>query len=375
MKRTVFVLLMILATGGRGAGDQVWRSAAPGYAWEFPRDLAAHPDYKTEWWYVTGHLDPEDGPALGFQLTFFRVGLQQNPPAAAGSNWAAGDLIMAHAAVTDPEGEGHVFSEATWRAVPLLGGFGAPGDSTLAWCRAPTGTDDIWRITYVDGSLRLRARDDRRGLRFELDCRPTRGPVFHGNDGYSPKTADRKTGSLYFSQTRMKTEGTVYRNGRPVPVTGDSWLDREIFTDTLADDQTGWDWFALQFEDGRDIMLYRLRNDQGGESFALGTLVDADGTTTALSGDAWSLEASATWTSPETGSEYPVRWRLRVPAANLDLELQAVIPEQENVSSRTGIHYWEGAVTAKPFGEKNSGWIGRGFVELTGYGVGSRPPV
>jgi predicted secreted hydrolase len=233
----------------------------------------------------------------------------------------------------------------------------------------------MWTINYVNGSMRLRARDDRQGLRFELSCTPTREPVLHGKDGFSPKTADRKTGSLYFSQTRMNTEGTVYRDGKPVTVTGSSWLDREIFTNTLADDQTGWDWLALQLADGRDLMLYRLRNDQGRESFALGSLVESDGTTTPLPGDAWSLEAGATWTSPETGSEYPVTWRLRVPSANLDLELQAVIPDQENVSPRTGIHYWEGVVTARPFGEKAAGHAGRGFVELTGYGEGSRPPV
>jgi predicted secreted hydrolase len=370
--RIVLLLLLILlmaCTTAHSAGDPAWRSAAPGYAWDFPRDLAAHPDYKTEWWYVTGHLDPEEGPSLGFQLTFFRVGLQQDPPAAAGSDWAAGDLVMAHAAVTDPGGTGHTFSEVIWRAVPLLGGFGAPGDSVLAWCRAPTGTDDTWSIEHIDGAFQLRARDDRQGLQFDLTCTPTRGPVFHGEGGYSPKTRDGQSGSLYFSQTRMEVAGTVHRDGKPIAVTGDSWLDREIFTSTLAADQTGWDWFALQLDDGRDFMLYRLRDAEGRESFSLGSLVEPDGRTTPLPSDAWSLEPGKTWTSPETKSEYPVTWRLRVPGADLDLELEAVLPDQENVSTRTGIHYWEGAVSVK------GSATGRGFIELTGYGEGSRPPV
>ena len=137
MRIAIIMLLAVVAIPGVADTNPEWRPAEPGYAWSFPRDFAAHPDYKTEWWYVTGHLDPEDGePALGFQMTFFRVGLQKNA-AVDGTDWAAGDLLMAHAAVTDPATGSHVFSEVVWRAVPLLGGFGAPGDTTLAWCRAP----------------------------------------------------------------------------------------------------------------------------------------------------------------------------------------------------------------------------------------------
>jgi predicted secreted hydrolase len=369
--RLVFLLLIIGAVSAVAAETPEWRAAAPGYAWSFPRDFSVHPDYKTEWWYITGHLDPLDGgPALGFQLTFFRVGLERDADAT-DSDWAAGDLVMAHAAVTDPAAGTHAFSEAVWRAVPLLGGFGAPGDTTLAWCRAPAGTPGTWTLDYVDGSLRLRARDDRRGLRYELTCTPRRAPVFHGEGGFSPKTGDGSAGSLYFSQTRMAVEGAVYRDGAPLAVTGDAWLDREVFTSTLAADQTGWDWFALQLEDGRDLMVYRLRRADGSTDFALGTLVAPDGSTTPLPAEAWTLTPGKTWSSPDTESEYPVAWKLSVPGAGLELELKAVLPDQENVSPRTGIHYWEGVVDVRQEGRT----VGPGFVELTGYGEGSRPPV
>lgn len=361
----------------------LWRQAAPGYQWEFPRDLGVHPEYKTEWWYVTGHLFPEDDPAaepLGYQLTFFRVGLQPAAAVEPRTAWDAVDLVMAHAAVTDPASGRHVFSEAIWRATPFLGGFGAlddslPGDGVLAWCRAPAGTDADWKFAWDGEAFHLSARDDRQGLGFDLRCVPTRPVVLHGQDGFSPKTADGKSGSLYFSRTRLATSGVVRRDGREVAVQGNSWLDREIFTSTLAAEQKGWDWLALGLADGRDLMLYRLRDAAGAEDFALGTLVGAEGgPVSPLPGQDWNLDPVDWWTSPVTGSRYPVRWRLKVPEQQLDLLVAAVLPDQENVSETTGIHYWEGAVTLHPWDRPDT-QLGRGFVELTGYGEGSRPPV
>ena len=354
-----------------------WRAAAPGYTWEFPRDLAVHPDFKTEWWYITGHLQPVDDPGaepLGYQLTFFRSGLTPADSLANETAWDPVDLVMAHAAVSDPGTGKHVFSEVIWRTTPFLGGFGQPGDPRLAWCRAPAGTDAVWQLDWNDGVFDLKVQDDAKGLRYELQCAPTRPPVFHGQDGFSPKTADGKSGSLYFSQTRMRTTGTVYRGGKAIEVTGNSWLDREIFTSTLAANQKGWDWAALRLEDGRDLMLYRLRNQEGLEDFALGTLVDARGKSRALPSSDWTLEELDFWYSEGTDSRYPVRWKLTVPGENLQLLIQAVLPDQENVSLRTGIHYWEGAVTIHPL-KDNKQVLGRGFVELTGYGKDSRPPI
>jgi len=355
----------------------VWRQAGPGHVWRFPQDLGVHPDYKTEWWYITGHLQPQDTPEvepLGFQLTFFRVGLTPPDGTAPRTAWDPDDLVMAHAAVTDPATGEHVFSEVIRRTTPFLGGFGAGGDSVLAWCRAPAGTDADWRLEHRDGTFRLHVRDDANGLRYDLSCTPTRAPVFHGEGGFSPKTADGHSGSLYFSQTRMAVTGTVYRGETPVPVTGRSWLDREIFTSTLAANQTGWDWLALGLDDGRDLMLYRLRNADCGEDFALGTLAEPGADPRSLPGTDWTLEPLEHWTSPHTGSSYPVRWKLTIPGAGLMLLVKAVLPDQENVSGASGIHYWEGSVTIHPWDDPDTR-LGRGFVELTGYGEGSRPPV
>jgi predicted secreted hydrolase len=379
MRLVIMTLLAAVTAAGLATSPPVvadWRSASPGYGWEFPGDDGVHPAYKTEWWYLTGHLFPVEGDtdeAFSFQMTFFRVGLIPAAQPLPASEWAARDLVMAHASVADPGNGDHRFSEVLRRAAPLLGGFGGPADTTLAWCRAPAGTEGTWSITRTGGGYRLRAADERRGFRYDLTCVPSKPRVFHGDGGFSPKSADGTVGSLYFSYTRMTVTGSVTIGDRTVAVRGQSWLDREIFSSTLAADQTGWDWVSLQLDDGRDLMLYRLRGDEDAR-FALGTLVDSRGKSSTLAQDAWTLEPLETWTSPETGAEYPVLWSLRIPGLDLDLVLEATHPAQENVSGGSGVHYWEGAVTARPArGGKSS--VGRGFVELTGYGEGSRPPV
>ncbi len=369
----MFFLLVAPALIAGGEADSPWQVAGPGYDWSFPRDLSAHPDYKTEWWYLTGHLKTSDQEDLAFQLTFFRIGVQPTSADSTASAWRAGDLIMAHAALTDVTTGTHIFSEVIWRATPFLGGFGAPGEATLAWCRAPAGTDDRWQLAYQDGAYHLRVDDQRQELHLDLVCTVTQNPVFHGDGGFSPKSNQGDVGSLYFSQTAMQVRGTVHRGTKELAVTGRSWLDREIFTSTLSPGQRGWDWLALQLDDGREVMLYRLLDQDGNEDFAMGTLVETDGTTTPLPAAAWELTPRETWTSPTTEAQYPVAWRLAIPAADIELDLKAILPDQENVSHRTGIHYWEGAVTATPPGGAQP--VGRGFVELTGYGEGSRPPV
>lgn len=385
----VAVAVACAATAGDGsttpsapvADSSGWLRAAPGYAWSFPRDHYAHPGHRTEWWYLTGHLREDGAPPgaepVAFQFTLFRIGLDPQAPTPGGSAWRANALVMGHAATTDPQTGRHVFSETLWRAAAGLGGFGAPGDTTLAWCLAPPGTPGTWAVDLVDGAFAVRARDDQRGLRFDLRCTSGAQPVLQGAGGFSPKDASGQAGSLYYSLPRLAVTGTLRRGGRDVTVTGQAWLDREVFTSTLGAAQTGWDWVSLQLDDGRDLMLYRLRTADGRVDFALGTLTGPEGVTTPLAPDTWTLEPLSHWTSPATGATYPTDWRLRVPGAAIDVELRAVLPDQENVSTRTGVHYWEGAVrVVLPPGAPRAGaTAGRGFVELTGYGAGSRPPV
>ncbi len=382
MARWTWLVLAAALALPCGAGpDPGWRPAAPGYRWEWPRDHYAHPDFKTEWWYFTGHLEPEAGSgdpggALGFQLTFFRLGMVPPGTGTPEAGLAARGGIMAHAAIGDAAAGDHVFSEVLWRATPLLGGFGAPGDSVIAWCRGPGGTADLWSLSFDGQGFGLRASDERQGLAFDLSCRPVKPVVLHGDHGFSAKNAAGTAGSLYAGFTRMEVTGAVMRNGTMTRVRGECWMDQEIFTSTLAPDQKGWDWISLQLADGRELMVYHLFGPGGGDGFGSGTLVAADGSTTTLAQGDFRLEPLDRWRSPATGTEYPVGWALAVPSAGLDLELRAMLPDQENFSRLSGVHYWEGAVIVRSRGPAGAGaTVGRGFVEMAGHGEGNRPPV
>jgi predicted secreted hydrolase len=364
----VVILLLAFPAAPTVAGE--WAVADSSHAWVFPRDHHAHPGYRNEWWYVTGQLVAEGAarPTHGFQVTFFRLGLDPDDPGW-DSDWSVRDLVMAHAAVTDLVSGRHLFSEVLTRAGPGRGGFPAPGDSVLAWCRAPAGTAGRWSFRlHDDGGFAVTARDRRGGLLVDLTLAPERPRVFQGPNGYSAKDPGAGAGSLYYSYTRLAAQGRVAAGADTVAVTGRAWLDREIFTSQLAARHRGWDWLSLQLEDGRDLMVFVLRDQQQRPDVARATVVGSAGSVRWLEAPLDVLEARDWWTSPETGARYPVAWRLRLPAAGVDLELEALVRDQENVGRRSGVSYWEGAVRA-------AGGVGRGYVEMTGYGPDGRPPL
>jgi predicted secreted hydrolase len=383
-------------------GDGVWEVARADYAWSFPEDHWARDGYKTEWWYFTGHLESESGQAFAYQFTFFRVGLLRERPDVA-SGWGAKDLIMGHLAMTEmpyglrggsPSGEGwgalrlrsgqagargrksksksaeHRFSEVLYRAVPLLGGFGTYPDSLVAWSRGPAGTDGIWELRWNGEGFDFSAMDDGLGISLELSTRPEKGLILQGPNGYSRKGEGTSAASQYYSFTRLATKGTVSIDGQVHSVTGQSWMDKEFFTNSMADGQVGWDWFSLQLNDDREVMLYVLRDGEGKVSHARGTLVEADGSAQFLEQDGFVISTTETWVSP-TGDAYPSGWTLRVPAASLDMTLHPKSEDQENRSTLIPtLRYWEGAVEVRD-GEGRE--IGVGFIEMTGYGSATTP--
>ncbi len=349
--------------------------AAPGYAWSFPRDHFAHPAYRNEWWYFTGQLEAEGEPGelLGYQLTFFRVGLlPERPPL--DSPWAASELVMGHAAVTDPAAKAHVFSEVLWRAVPLLSGVGAPPGPVIAWAQAPPGTDARWALELLPGgAFRLTVKDDARGLAYDLTARPEKPIVFQGPGGLSRKAAAEGFASLYYSVTRLVTAGSVTVGGRTRRVRGTSWLDREFGSSQLAPSQVGWDWFALQLADGRDLMLYLLRRADGSLDFARATVVSPSGEARWLGAEDFTVRATEAWRSDATKAVYPSRWKVTIPSERLELTVVPALADQENRAALAGgVFYWEGMVTVRDAAGTPAG---RGYVELTGYGPGSRPPI
>lgn len=386
--RTVLLSTTLLA-GALGLGVYLWTTDAPneqfqtsvsvadamssdtaGYRrateirpFTFPRDHGPHPGYKNEWWYWTGNLTDSTGTPYGYELTLFRFALTPPPSDSAtartdGRGWRTNQFYMGHFAVTNGANETfHAFERFSRGGGGLAGAQAAP---FRVWL-------DNWSMRSVGDStfpVQLQAQAENVGI--DLTVRPEKPMVLQGNRGLSQKGPGSGNASYYYSYTRLASTGRLVTGGDTVEVSGTSWLDREWSTSALGPNQEGWDWFALQLEDGRDLMYYQLRNDDGSASrFSEGTLVAPDGTTHPLHREDVQIDVLDTWTSPDGTHTYPIEWSLQIPSKNLDLHVQALIPNQElDVSVR----YWEGAV------RMNGSAQGQGYVEMTGYGDSPASP-
>ncbi len=369
MSRARLWIWFVLLAASTAVGAS-WQVAGPGHAWSFPRDHHAMPEYRSEWWYLTGVLTAagSDRPTHGVQVTIFRLGLDPDMPPWQ-SDWAARDLVMGHLTVSDLAAERHLFSEVLVRAGPGRGGFPAAPDSTVAWVRAPTGSPGRWTLARTASGFAVRAHDQRQGLVVDLDLATAAAPVFQGPGGYSVKDAATGAGSLYYSYPRLEATGLVAAGGDTVEVGGRVWFDREVFTSQLAARHEGWDWLGLRLDDGRSLMAFALRDTTGRRDTTHATLVEADGRVRWLSPGPDLLTPSRWWTSPETGARYPVGWRVTLPEADLVLDLEATFAAQENVGRRSGTVYWEGVVS----GRTPQGVGCSGYLEMTGYAGGALP--
>jgi predicted secreted hydrolase len=349
-----------------GAVEAMSADSAAGYAramaprpFAFPQDHGPHPAFLTEWWYFTGNLDDGAGHHFGYQLTIFRRALAPAAPARA-SAWATRDIYMGHLAVSDVAGGTFSAYERFSR-----GGAGLAGAS-----------GDPFRVFLEDWSvegggpegmdMRLRAAQDT--VAIDLRAVNAAPPVLQGDAGLSQKGPSPGNASYYYSLPRMATTGEIRVGATRYAVSGLSWMDREWSTSSLEAGAVGWDWFALQMSDGSSLMLGRLRYPDGALSpYSAGRLVSADGTQTSLARDDVQVDVLDTWRSPRTGARYPARWRLRVPAAQLDLEIRPYLADQELPVS---VAYWEGA--AQISGTRGGVRLeGSGYVELTGYAEGA----
>jgi predicted secreted hydrolase len=340
--------------GGEDPGGFA-RASAP-RDFRFPEDHGPHPEFRHEWWYFTGNLRGPGGRRFGYQLTFFRFALSPDLPDRR-SRWGTNQAYMAHFAVTDAQGNRFRFFERTGRgALDIAGATARP---FRVWL-------DDWSAEGADAStlpVRLRAAEGGTSVDLVLDS--ARPVVLQGDRGLSRKGAAPGNASYYYSMTRLATRGDVRVEGAPFPVEGNSWLDREWGTSSLETGQSGWDWFALQLSDGRDLMFYRLRRGDGGaDPFSAGTLVLPDGSFRPLSPDDVRIEVLDQWRSPESGARYPSRWRLRLPTESLELE---VVPRVADQELRNAVRYWEGAVGVRGT-SRGEPVEGDGYVELTGYG-------
>lgn len=347
-----------------GAGDDSgYAEVLEPRAFEFPRDHGPHPGYRNEWWYITGNLDATNGERFGFELTIFRFAMAPLTKRVAdgeASAWRARQAFIGHFAITDvARDEFHV---AERYARGALGLAGATADPLRVWL------EDWWLKEYpareepADAWL-LHA--DSGDMSVTLTLVPLKPPVLNGIDGLSQKSAEPGNASYYYSIPRLKTDGALRIGDDVYDVSGLSWFDREWGSSALSDEQEGWDWFALQFADGSDLMFYRLRRADGTvDEFSAGTWIPAKGDSVHLTREDVTIEVQGTWNSP-AGGRYPMAWSIEIPKLELELQVDPVMAEQE---LETGVRYWEGAVNAAGR-RKGRDVTGRGYVELTGYAV------
>ena len=345
-----------------GAADPGFARALEPRAFSFPADHGPHPDYRNEWWYVTGNLDAATGERFGFELTIFRFALapatEPAPSAIEASAWRTRQVYVAHFAVTDVASRRFLGVESFARGA--LGLAGATADPFRVW------VEDWWLKAYpqsggADPKWLLHADSGNAALTVTLE--PLKAPVLHGERGLSRKSSDPGNASYYYSVTRIATHGTLRLGDDVYDVSGLSWLDREWGSSALSDEHAGWDWFALQFADGSELMYYQLRQRDGGvDPMSAGTYVPAEGEPVHLAYGDVALDERDYWTSPD-GGRYPSGWDLSVPRLGLSAEVVPILRAQE---LETSVRYWEGAVDVT--GRHGSEAVkGRGYVELTGY--------
>ncbi len=340
------------------ADGQDWKQAVGPWKWVFPRDHGAHPEFRTEWWYFTGNLTDSSQKRFGYQLTFFRQGVvfeakEPNHP------WAIRDVYLAHFTLTDVSADRFLYAERVSRKGPGLAGADEKGMHVrlLNW------------TTKMEGEkVRLEARHQ--GMELSLDLVPRKPLVFHGKNGLSRKGPAAGQASYYYSYTDLETRGLIKTglSQSPIRVNGVSWLDHEFGSNQLTPEQVGWDWFSLHLSDGQDLMIYFLRRKDGTvEPSSSGTLVARSGGSVHLKHSEIKVDILDFWKSPKSGGKYPSRWKVKIPMAKMELEINPLVPSQELITEgSTGVTYWEGAVAGKGTSAGKPVTC-EGYVELTGY--------
>jgi predicted secreted hydrolase len=346
-----FILLLWAALAwGATAGETTYPPVQSGAVLAFPRDFGAHPQFRVEWWYLTGWLEQDKAAPLGFQLTFFRLrpGLQESNPSA----FSPRQLVIAHAALSDPKFGRLRSAEKSARA-----GFGLAtadiGDTSVSI--------DDWVLRRQAGSYIARVRSE--AFSYELTATPTSAPVLQGNKGFSRKAADARYASYYYSQPQLDVRGWIEVEGSRRTVTGRAWLDHEWSSEMMPPQAAGWDWLSVNLHDGGTLMVFRMRGGAGATLWAGGSLQTWGQAPQAFAPTDIELTPLRHWRSPRSGGDYPVEMTVR--AGKQILRLMPLMDDQELDSRRsTGAVYWEGAVRAL---SEDSRELGRGYLELTGY--------
>jgi len=359
------ILFNLFLTPSKTWGEE-FKRALPGRTFSFPQDHFSHPEFKTEWWYYSGHLQSlsQDKKSFGYQLTFFRTGLTRETRHQK-SKWSIQDLYFAHLAITDESKKRFKYLEKISRG--SLGEAGASlyktGEKTFrVWI-------EDWSVEGKDLVMQnhfLKAGDKIFGI--ELMLTPEKKPVIHGQNGISQKAEGEGYASHYYSIPRLKTDGKIFLQSKELPVQGVSWMDHEFGSTQLREYQVGWDWFSLKLDKRIELMFYQIRHKDGKiDPYSSGTIMFHDGTNQHLPKKDFQIEVLKQWKSQKSGAIYPSKWRIKIPGHQIELTLSPTVKNQELVTKEsTRVTYWEGSV--KIDGKYQDDPIkGMGYVELTGY--------
>ncbi len=350
MRRRHFLTLALGVAFARAEAEVRYPDVVAGAALAFPRDEGAHPAFRTEWWYVTGSLRDARQREYGFQLTFFRS--RPGVAEASASAFAPRQLLFAHAALANPAQGRLAVDERAARA-----GFG------LAYANEGRTDVAIDGASLVDRHGTYAAHLTARDFAFDLALTKTQPALLEGDAGFSRKSPAPLDASYYYSLPQLRAQGVLRHDGRSDDVSGVAWLDHEWSSRLLMSGAVGWDWTGINFDDGAALMAFRIRDAEGRAMWASATYRDRDGRTTTYAPQQVSFVAQSHWRSPRTGTDYPVAFAIR--AGDIAVELDPLMLDQElDARAAIGVVYWEGAVRARIGGRA----VGRGYLELTGYG-------
>lgn len=332
-----------------------WKSIEAPLVLDFPRDHGTHLETRTEWWYATGLVTDDRGRRFGYQVTIFRQGLDARSAAPGASPLRARHALAAHVALAEIDGGRFRHAERLRRLDDGLARLSSDDlDAVL---------EDVVIRREADGALRIRATEPEAGFALDLRAMPVKPLVLHGDRGVSRKGDEAGNASAYASFTRLDTSGSLTIDAARHDVRGASWFDHEWGSSQLGAGVVGWDWFGLRLDDGRELMVYRLRRAGGSATAAsAATLVERDGTSTRFDAARIALTTRSTWTSPRTRGVYPSSFALKIDSAGLDLVVEPFLADCEvDGSASTGVVYWEGPVRV------SGSATGEGFGELVGY--------
>jgi predicted secreted hydrolase len=330
--------------------DAPYAAVTPERSIKFPGDYGSHPQFRTEWWYVTGWLTTRGGESLGFQITFFRT----KPPIdeANPSSFAARQILIAHCAISDPK-RGQLWQDQRIRRAGFDLAQAAEGNTNV-WI-------DNWTLRRDAAvyAAKIAAED----FSIDLQLSETQPPLLNGAAGFSRKGPEMSAASYYYSVPHLKVAGMISRKGSTDSVIGEAWFDHEWSSEYLDREAVGWNWIGINLDDGGALMAFSIRGAHGEQRWAGGTIRSSDGQVQMLQPADVSFLPGRIWVSPRTGISYPVQWTVR--AGTREIELAPLFDDQENDTRlSTGAIYWEGAVRALAAGRS----VGRGYLELTGYG-------